>query len=49
MILVYLPLSLRRFYRESWLRTAAKSFVVLFIYSQLLGTTIWVSALAAVW
>lgn len=48
MLLAYLPLALRRFYRESWLRTAIKSLAMLFVYSQLLGTTVWVSALAAI-
>ena len=48
-LFVYLPLALRRFYGQSLLWTALKAFTVLFLYHQLLGLVINVSALAAIW
>lgn len=49
MILVYLPMALRRFYRESRLKTALKTLLVLFVYSRLLGLAIGLSAMYTVW
>ncbi len=49
MILVYLPMALRRFYKESRWKTALKTFLVLWVYSQLLGISVSLSALYAVW
>jgi len=48
MILVYLPLALRRFYRQSWPWTAIKSFAVLYIYSQLSGLAFGLAVLVAI-
>jgi hypothetical protein len=49
MLLVYLPLAVRRFYGQSWLVTAAKVMLVLFVYSQLLGMAVDLSVLTAIW
>lgn len=45
MILVYLPLALRRFYQQSRFWTGIKACAVLWIYGQLLGIVLNVSAL----
>ncbi len=49
MILVYLPVSLRRFYGQSWRWTALKTLAVLFVYSQLLGLAVDLSVLVGIW
>lgn len=48
MILVYLPLALRRFYRQSWPWTAIKSFALLYVYSQLIGLAFGLAVLVAI-
>jgi hypothetical protein len=48
MILVYLPMALRRFYRQSWLWTGIKSFAVLYVYSQLSGLAFGLAVLVAI-
>lgn len=48
MILVYLPMALRRFYRQSWLWTGIKSFAVLYVYSQLMGLAFGLAVLVAI-
>ena len=48
-LLLYLPLALRRFYGQSRLLTAVKTIVVLFLYFQLLGLVVNLSTLAAIW
>lgn len=40
MLVVYLPLALRRFYQQSRRRTAVKTFVLLFLYFQLLSLAV---------
>lgn len=48
MILVYLPMALRRFYRQSWAWTAIKTFAVMYVYSQLLGFAFGLAVLVAI-
>lgn len=49
LLFVYLPVAIRRFYAQSRLLTALKTFAVLYLYYQLLGLIVGVSALVGIW
>jgi hypothetical protein len=49
MLVVYLPLALRRFYRQSRLWTTVKTLALLFVYTRLLGLSVDLSVMVAIW
>jgi hypothetical protein len=49
MLVVYLPMALRRFYRQSWWWTAVKAVALLFVYVQLLGLVVDFATLVGIW
>lgn len=49
MQIIYLPMALRRFYRQSRLWTTVKTLALLFVYFQLLGLVLDFSVLAGIW
>lgn len=48
-LFVYLPLALRRFYRQSRRWTAVKTVALLYLYSRIFGLVLGLSVLVAVW
>ena len=49
MLVVYLPLALRRFYGQSRLWTTVKTLVLLFVYLRLLSIAVGLSVIVAIW
>ena len=49
MLVVYLPMALRRFYRQPRLWTAVKTVVLLFVYLELLPDVMTLSVMVAIW
>jgi hypothetical protein len=49
MLVVYLPLALRRVYRQSQLWTTVKTLALLFVYTRLLGLSVDLSVMVAIW
>lgn len=49
MLLVYLPLALRRFYGQSRRWTAIKTLALLYVYLSLLGLAVQGSVIATIW
>jgi hypothetical protein len=49
MVVVYLPLALRRFYRQSRTWTTIKTLVLLLVYFRLLSLILGLSVLVAIW